>query len=118
MTDAESDATLPTISDVLVQAADATAILTWAMDELADSFVDFGTISGRYFGTPRDIEDDERSRPTRRPVGCRMESSLPPRRLCRFGDAETGCPLYSDGRRQSPDQLDEAHPCMNLWAIV
>lgn len=52
MTDAESDATLPTISDVLVQAADATAILTWATDELADSFVDFGTISGRYFGTP------------------------------------------------------------------
>ncbi|MBT4099784.1 MAG: hypothetical protein HOE86_19175, partial [Gemmatimonadetes bacterium] len=56
-TDAVADVTLPEISDVAVQAADSTVILTWSTDELADSFVDFGTISGILDVTVGDEED-------------------------------------------------------------
>lgn len=45
-TDALADETLPVISQVEVLAADSSSIITWVTDELADSFVDFGTTSG------------------------------------------------------------------------
>lgn len=56
-TDAQADVTLPTISTISVQAADSTAILTWSTDELADSFIDFGTISGILDVTVGDVDD-------------------------------------------------------------
>lgn len=56
-TDALADVTLPSISDIVVQPADSTVILTWSTDELADSFVDFGTISGILDVTVGDVED-------------------------------------------------------------
>jgi len=56
-TDAGADVTLPLIGDVAVQAAESTVILTWSTDELADSFVDFGTISGILDVTVGDEED-------------------------------------------------------------
>ena len=42
-TDAEQDLTAPAISNVVVTAADSSAIVTWDTDELGDSFVEFGT---------------------------------------------------------------------------
>ncbi|MBT4610261.1 MAG: T9SS type A sorting domain-containing protein [Gemmatimonadetes bacterium] len=56
-TDAVADATAPVISAAAVQAADSTAILTWATDELADSFVNFGTVSGLLNLTVGNAED-------------------------------------------------------------
>jgi hypothetical protein len=56
-TDAQADVTLPTIGDVSVQAADSTAIFTWTTDELADSFIDFGVISGILDVTVGNVDD-------------------------------------------------------------
>ncbi len=56
-TDAAPDVTLPTISDIAVAESDSSVILTWETDELADSFVDFGTVSGILDVTVGDVED-------------------------------------------------------------
>jgi hypothetical protein len=56
-TDALADETLPIISEVAALAADSSAILTWTTDEVADSFVDFGTISGILDVTVGDVSD-------------------------------------------------------------
>ena len=45
-TDAGADLTSPVISNVQVAAEDSSAILSWDTDESADSFVDFGVVSG------------------------------------------------------------------------
>ncbi len=42
-TDAEADITLPVISNVVVTPANSSVLITWETDELADSFVEFGT---------------------------------------------------------------------------
>jgi len=56
-TDTVADASGPVISAVEVQAADSTAVLTWVTDELADSFVNFGTVSGLLDLTVGNAED-------------------------------------------------------------
>ncbi len=56
-TDAAADITPPAITQVQVQAADSTAILSWTTNELADSFVDFGTIAGILDMTVGDAQD-------------------------------------------------------------
>ncbi|HCL29021.1 MAG TPA: hypothetical protein DIC52_11350 [Candidatus Latescibacteria bacterium] len=56
-TDPEPDATPPVLSDVVVTAADFSAIVTWLTDELADSFVDLGTVSGLLDVTVGDASD-------------------------------------------------------------
>ncbi len=56
-TDATPDLTLPTIEDISVAESDSSVILTWKTDELADSFVDFGTVSGILDLTVGDVED-------------------------------------------------------------
>ena len=45
-TDATPDVVAPIIDTIVVTAADSSAIVSWNTDELADSFVDFGTVSG------------------------------------------------------------------------
>ena len=45
-TDAGADLTSPLISSVQVAVEDESAILSWDTDEVADSFVDFGVVSG------------------------------------------------------------------------
>ena len=56
-TDALADVTSPAISDVAVAAAELSVIITWSSDELADSFVDFGTVSGLLDLTVGSVED-------------------------------------------------------------
>ncbi|HIG17324.1 MAG TPA: T9SS type A sorting domain-containing protein, partial [Candidatus Handelsmanbacteria bacterium] len=56
-TDPEPDATPPVLSDVVVTAAHFSAIVTWLTDELADSFVDLGTVSGLLDVTVGDASD-------------------------------------------------------------
>jgi phosphodiesterase/alkaline phosphatase D-like protein len=56
-TDASPDLTLPTISNIAVAESDSSVILTWETDELADSFVDFGTVSGILDLTVGGVED-------------------------------------------------------------
>ena len=57
VTDAAPDVTLPIISDIVVTEAATSVIVTWATDELADSFIDFGTVSGVLDLTVGDSED-------------------------------------------------------------
>ena len=45
-TDALPDIVAPVIDALVVTAADSSAIVSWRTDELADSFVDLGTVSG------------------------------------------------------------------------
>lgn len=56
-TDDLPDEVPPVLSDVVVTAADSAAIVTWRTDELADSFVDFGTVSGLLGETVGDASD-------------------------------------------------------------
>ncbi|MDA1349292.1 MAG: fibronectin type III domain-containing protein, partial [Chloroflexi bacterium] len=56
-TDGTPDLTSPTISNIQVDTDQSSAILTWDTNELADSFVDFGTISGLLTSTVGDVED-------------------------------------------------------------
>ena len=56
-TDGAPDLTLPTISNVVATESDSSVILTWETDELADSFVDFGTVSGILDLTVGGVED-------------------------------------------------------------
>ena len=56
-TDAAPDLTPPTITNVQVAEDETSAILTWDTNELADSFVDFGTISGLLTSTVGDVQD-------------------------------------------------------------
>ena len=42
-TDADADVALPIISNLVVTPADSSVLITWDTDELADSFVEFGT---------------------------------------------------------------------------
>jgi len=56
-TDDTPDLTSPTISNIQVDADQSSAIFTWDTNELADSFVDFGTISGLLTSTVGDVED-------------------------------------------------------------
>ena len=56
-TDRAPDLTLPTISNVVATESDSSVILTWETDELADSFVDFGTVSGILDLTVGGVED-------------------------------------------------------------
>ena len=61
-TDAGADATAPVISSITATAADSSAILSWTTDELADSYVDFGTVEGLLdlnVGKVDDVEDHE-----------------------------------------------------------
>jgi len=56
-TDAAPDLTLPTISNIVVAESDSSVILTWDTDEMADSFVDFGTVSGILDLTVGQVDD-------------------------------------------------------------
>lgn len=56
-TDAAPDVTAPTIDNIVVTASETSTILTWNTDELADSFVDFGTVSGILDLTVGNAED-------------------------------------------------------------
>ena len=56
-TDAAADLTSPVISNVQVASEDASAILSWDTDEFADSFIDFGVISGLADLIVGDVED-------------------------------------------------------------
>ena len=56
-TDAAPDLTPPVISNIQVEEDETSAILTWDTNELADSFVDFGTISGLLTSTVGDVEN-------------------------------------------------------------
>jgi hypothetical protein len=56
-TDAAPDLTAPTISDIEVAESDSSVIITWTTDEAADSYVDFGTVSGILDLTVGDVED-------------------------------------------------------------
>lgn len=56
-TDSAPDVTLPVISSIVVTEADSSVIITWNTDELADSFVDFGTVSGILDLTVGDVND-------------------------------------------------------------
>ena len=56
-TDAAPDLTPPSISNIQVEADETSAILTWETNELADSFVDFGTVSGLLTSTVGDVTD-------------------------------------------------------------
>jgi len=56
-TDAAPDLTSPSISDIQVEEDETSAILTWETNELADSFVDFGTLSGLLTSTVGDVTD-------------------------------------------------------------
>ena len=56
-TDAGPDLTLPTISNIVVAESDSSVIFTWDTDELADSFVDFGTVSGILDLTVGQVDD-------------------------------------------------------------
>ena len=56
-TDEEPDITSPTITDIQVAASDSSAIINWQTDELSDSFVDFGTVSGLRDITVGSVED-------------------------------------------------------------
>ena len=57
VTDDTPDETLPVISSVEVTEADSSVIITWETDELSDSFVDFGTVSGILDLTVGDVND-------------------------------------------------------------
>ncbi|MFH1567624.1 MAG: fibronectin type III domain-containing protein, partial [Gemmatimonadota bacterium] len=56
-TDAGADMTAPAISGIAVAKGDSTAIISWDTDEAADSFVDFGTVSGIFDLVTGDAED-------------------------------------------------------------
>ncbi|MFH1571366.1 MAG: fibronectin type III domain-containing protein, partial [Gemmatimonadota bacterium] len=56
-TDALADAAAPVISGVDAAASDSSAIVTWLTDELADSYVDFGTVQGLLDLIVGDVED-------------------------------------------------------------
>jgi hypothetical protein len=56
-TDAEPDLSSPVISNIQVEEDETSVILAWATDELADSFVDFGTNSGLLTSTVGDATD-------------------------------------------------------------
>jgi len=56
-TDAAADLTSPTISDVVANPSDVSAIVTWKTDELADSFVEFGPDSTNLEFSIGDVED-------------------------------------------------------------
>jgi hypothetical protein len=56
-TDATADVTPPAISNVQVTALDSLAIVTWTTDELGDSFVDLGVVSGVLDETVGDAAD-------------------------------------------------------------
>ncbi len=56
-TDAAPDLTSPTISNIQVEEDETSVIITWDTNELADSFVDFGTTSGLLTSTVGDVED-------------------------------------------------------------
>jgi len=43
-TDAEADLTSPVLSDIVATPADSSVIIIWTSDELADSYVEFGTV--------------------------------------------------------------------------
>ena len=58
VTDATADLTSPALSSLLAVAADSSAIVRWQSDELADSFVEFGTDSlllGTKVGDAKDV---------------------------------------------------------------
>lgn len=57
MTDAEADTSAPQVDSVRVAAADSSAIITWVTDEMADSFVDFGTVEGVLDLVVGDVDD-------------------------------------------------------------
>lgn len=56
-TDATPDQQAPVLSDIEVTALDSSAIVSWVSDELADSFVDYGTVSGILDVTVGDASD-------------------------------------------------------------
>jgi len=56
-TDAEADTSAPVIDNIRVVTADSSAIVIWTTDELADSFVDFGTINGVFDLVVGDVAD-------------------------------------------------------------
>ena len=56
-TDGAPDLTPPVITNIQVEEDETSAILTWDTDELADSFVDFGTLSGLLTSTVGDVEN-------------------------------------------------------------
>ena len=56
-TDATADLDSPEISNVLFEPADEEAVITWTTNELADSFIDFGTTSGLLDVAVGSVED-------------------------------------------------------------
>lgn len=61
-TDAQADQTAPLISGIQVAEADSSAIIAWTTDELADSYIDFGTVQGLLdltVGAVEDVEEHE-----------------------------------------------------------
>jgi hypothetical protein len=56
-TDPLPDGVPPVIDSVVVTGSDSTAIISWTTDELADSFVDLGTVSGVLGKTVGDASD-------------------------------------------------------------
>ena len=56
-TDSDPDQVAPVVSEVTATVADSSAIVTWTTDELADSFVDFGLVSGVLSETIGDATD-------------------------------------------------------------
>ncbi len=56
-TDGAPDLSSPVVSNIQVEVDEDSAILTWDTDELADSFVDFGTTSGLLTSTIGAVED-------------------------------------------------------------
>jgi hypothetical protein len=56
-TDEESDLTPPVLSDIVATPADSSVIITWSTDELADSFIEFGTDENAFDSNVGDTED-------------------------------------------------------------
>jgi len=56
-TDAVPDAVPPALGEVVVTPSDSATIVAWTTDELADSFIDFGTVTGVLGETVGDATD-------------------------------------------------------------